>query len=48
MTIEQDAYNEHLEQSLIDIAIESWRFARFFARVVSKLGEGEAGRYVLR
>lgn len=32
-------------QSLIDIAVESWRFARLFARVVSKLDAGEQGRY---
>lgn len=32
-------------QSLIDIAVESWRFARLFARVVSKLDAGEKGRY---
>ena len=34
-----------LERSLIDIAIESWRFSRLFSRVVSKLDAGEAGRY---
>lgn len=33
------------EKSLIDIAVESWRFSRLFARVVSKLDAGEAGRY---
>lgn len=33
------------QQSLIDIAVESWRFARLFARVVSKLDAGEQGRY---
>jgi hypothetical protein len=37
---------EKLEKSLIDIAVESWRFSRLFARVVSKLDSGEAGRYV--
>lgn len=35
-----------LEQSLIDIAVESWRFSRLFGRVVSKLDAGESGRYV--
>lgn len=35
-----------LEQSLIDIAVESWRFSRLFARVVGKLDAGEAARYV--
>lgn len=32
-------------QSLIDLAVESWRFARLFSRVVSKLDAGERGRY---
>lgn len=36
---------ERVEQSLIDIAVESWRFSRLFAKVVSKLDAGEAGRY---
>lgn len=42
----QDKSNEQLETSLIDMAIESWRFSRLFARVVNKLDAGEAGRYV--
>lgn len=33
------------EQSLIDIAVESWRFSRLFGKVVSKLDVGESGRY---
>jgi hypothetical protein len=32
-------------QSLIDIAVESWRFARLFARVITKLDAGDQGRY---
>jgi len=35
-----------LERSLIEIAVESWRFSRMFSRVVNKLDAGEAGRYV--
>ena len=38
--------NEQLEQSLIDIAVESWRFSRLFGKVVSKLDAGESGRYL--
>ena len=34
------------EQSLIALAVESWRLARLFTRVVDKLDAGEAGRYV--
>lgn len=30
---------------LIDIAVESWRFARLFSRVITKLDAGEQGRY---
>jgi len=33
------------EQSLIDIAVESWRFSRLFAKVLAKLDAGEASRY---
>lgn len=36
----------NLEQSLIDIAVESWRFSRLFGKVVSKLDAGESGRYI--
>ena len=35
-----------LEGSLIDIAVESWRFSRLFSRVLDKLDAGESGRYV--
>ena len=35
-----------VEQSLIEIAVESWRFSRLFGKVVSKLDAGESGRYV--
>ncbi len=38
--------NNQFEKSLIDIAVESWRFSRLFARVVNKLDAGEAGRYL--
>lgn len=30
---------------LIDISVEGWRFARVFARMISKLDAGEAPRY---
>ncbi|RYG57878.1 MAG: hypothetical protein EON56_01350 [Alphaproteobacteria bacterium] len=38
--------NERTEQSLIDIAVECWRFSRLFGKVVSKLDAGESGRYI--
>ena len=37
---------EQLEQSLIDIAVESWRFSRLFGKVVGKLDAGESVRYI--
>jgi hypothetical protein len=46
MTIEQDDTNDQLERTLIEVAIESWRFARLFSRVVSKLDAGESTRYI--
>jgi hypothetical protein len=33
------------KQVLINIALESWRFARLFGRVLSKLDAGEAPRF---
>ena len=38
--------SEQWEQSLIDIAVESWRFSRLFGKVASKLDAGESGRYM--
>jgi hypothetical protein len=46
MTTEQTDRGEQLERSLMDIAVESWRFSRLFARLVSKLDAGEGSRYV--
>lgn len=46
MRTEQTERGEQLERSLIDIAVESWRFARLFSRLVSKLDAGEGSRYV--
>lgn len=46
MTTDERKPIDQLERSLIDIAVESWRFSRLFARVVQKLDAGEASRYV--
>ncbi|WP_031597055.1 hypothetical protein [Ferrovum myxofaciens] len=46
MTTGQSTEREQLERSLIDMAVESWRFARLFGRLVSKLDAGEGARYV--
>lgn len=37
---------EQAEQALIDVAVESWRFSRLFARVIAKLDAGESNRYL--
>lgn len=34
-----------LTNSLLDIAVESWRFSRLFDRLLMKLDAGEQGRY---
>jgi len=46
VTIQQAGTDERMEQSLIGIVVEGWRFSRLFGRVVSKLDAGDAGRYV--
>lgn len=45
MTTEQDRIPEGLEKSLIEIAVDGWRFARVFTRLLEKLDAGEATRY---
>ena len=34
-----------LTKSLLDVAVESWRFGRLFDRLLLKLDAGEQGRY---
>ena len=34
-----------LKKSLLDLAVESWRFGRLFDRLLLKLDAGEQGRY---
>lgn len=33
------------EDALLDLAVEGWRFARLFTRVLTKLDAGEGARY---
>ena len=33
-------------ESLVELAVESWRFSRLFAKLTSKLDAGESSRYV--
>jgi len=46
MATEQGSEREQLERSLIDVAVEGWRFARLFSRLVGKLDAGDGTRYV--
>jgi len=46
MTQRTENNEQQIEQLLIDVAVESWRFSRLFARVVGKLDAGESGRYL--
>jgi hypothetical protein len=46
MPVDENSSADQIERSLIEIAVESWKFSRIFARVVNKLDAGEAGRYV--
>jgi hypothetical protein len=46
MTTEIPGQSEQFERLLMDIAVESWRFSRLFARLVNKLDAGESSRYV--
>jgi hypothetical protein len=36
---------EQLERSLVEVAVESWRFSKLFARIVAKLEASEANRH---
>lgn len=46
MNKNDDQYQKNIEQSLINIAVESWRFSRLFSRLLDKLDAGESSRYV--
>lgn len=35
-----------LEKSLIDMAVDHWRFSRLFHRVINKLDAGEGSKYL--
>ena len=37
--------SEVLTKSLLEVAVESWRFGRLFDRLLLKLDAGEQGRY---
>lgn len=34
------------EEALIDMTLDSWRFAKLFSRLITKLDPAEAGRYI--
>ena len=35
-----------VQQALVNLSIESWRFAKLFGRVLTKLDAGESSRYM--
>lgn len=45
MATDDQTGDSRLEQALLDIAVESWRFSKVFSRVVSKLDVGDAHRF---
>ena len=38
--------NESLQQAIIDMAVEAWRFRRVFDKAMSKLDAGDSARYL--
>jgi hypothetical protein len=42
----QTESSEQMEQSLIDIVVESWRFSRLFGKVIGKLDADQSSRYM--
>ncbi len=45
MSITEEGADANLRQPLIDMALESWRFAKVFGRILGRLDAGEAARY---
>ncbi len=43
---DQNVLSPQLEKSLVNIAVESWRFAKLFDRLLSKLDAGEGARFI--
>jgi len=42
---DEDSSQPNLRETLLDLTVDSWRFARLFTRVIAKLDAGEGGRY---
>jgi hypothetical protein len=45
MATSEEPKFEQCERSLVEVAVESWRFSRLFARIVAKLEASEANRH---
>lgn len=45
MSIAEEGADANLRQPLIDMALESWRFAKVFGRILGRLEAAEAARY---
>lgn len=46
MEEQNEQMSPRLEKSLIDIAVESWRFAKLFNRLLAKMDAGEGARFI--
>ncbi len=46
MPTDKSDSTDQIERALIEVAVESWKFSRIFARVINKLDAGESARYV--
>ncbi len=45
MNSDQKQNADQLTKALLELSVESWRFSRLFARLLSKLDAGEGDRY---
>lgn len=46
MEEQNEQMSPRLEKSLIEIAVESWRFAKLFHRLLAKMDAGEGARFI--
>lgn len=43
---QENADPQKLKQSIVDIAVEAWRFKKIFEKAMQKLDAGESNRYI--
>ena len=44
--MDSTSHNTNTEQTLVNMAIESWRFSKVFNRLLNKVDAGEQGRFL--